>query len=141
MMARNHSRRATDGRRSKWRRHSQHYRQPLLHTNGHAVLHEVPRLSPSKPRAPLALIPGVLAVGAYSPLMGDFAVTFMGEAQRMKRDTVNRWLQLNSALRLAMEAQKLPPKPAPPVMLLLPAWCATAKPVPTQEVDAIAAAA
>lgn len=138
-MGRNYARRATDGRRAVNKRGLP---TPLLHTNGHAVLHEVPRLSPPKPRAPLALIPGVLVVGVYSPLMGDFAVTFMGEARRMKRETVNRWLELSSSLRLAMEAQRLPPPPPKPEPVrMLPAWCATTTKTTTQEVDAIAAAA
>lgn len=125
-MAKNYARRASDGRRSVSKRGQP---TPTAYIAGTAALALV-KNEPSRLKLvekPLALIPGFLSVGAHSPLMGGYAVTFKGKSTWMSREQINTELMLKEGRRLMPAKQKTLPTVKAESVLLLPTWCATTK--------------
>ena len=125
------------------RKSGQPFPPPLLHTNGYAMLHEVPRtpLTRTTPKT-TTLVPNLLSVGAYNRFLGTQPVTFAQTTQQWTPAQTNDVLLLLQALK---GRNLFPPKQTcevPPTNAestpLLSAWCESSR-TPTMPVLAAAA--
>lgn len=134
-MARNYARRASDGRRAASKRGM----PTLVYTDGAAAMrlvkNELPK--PKLVEKPLALIPGVLVVGEFNPLLGTFSVEHYGAYKRMTREQVNTELMLKEFRRL-MPTKKETVKAEAVTVPLLSAVCLTTKRIAPQTLAAAA---